>query len=46
VFSEVRIYEKQTENEVAAGGGAKEGIDAPTNCDHYFQQEGYTGENN
>jgi hypothetical protein len=46
VFWAVRIYEKQTENEVAAGGGAKEGIDAPTNCDHYFQWEGYIDGNN
>jgi hypothetical protein len=31
--------EKQTESEVAAGGGSKEGVPAPTNCDHFFQPE-------
>jgi hypothetical protein len=27
---------KQTEKGIAAGGGKKEGIPAPTNCDHFF----------
>jgi hypothetical protein len=35
-------YEKQAENEVAAGGGPKAGEagqpeSAPTNCDHFYQ---------
>ena len=34
---------KQVDNEVAAGGGPKEDIDAPTNCDHFFQREGNIG---
>jgi hypothetical protein len=34
---------KQTENEVAAGGGPKQDIDAPTNCDHFYQREGNIG---
>jgi hypothetical protein len=29
--------DKQTVNGVAAGGGKKEGVPAPTNCDHFFQ---------
>jgi hypothetical protein len=35
--------DKQTANEVTAGGGPKEGIPAPTNCDHFFQSQGYIG---
>lgn len=27
---------KQIEKGVSAGGGPKEGVPAPTNCDHYF----------
>lgn len=34
---------KQRENEVAAGGGPKEDIDVPLNCDHFFQSEGLIG---
>lgn len=38
----VANYEKQAENEVAAGGGPKAGEagqpeSAPTNCDHFYQ---------
>jgi hypothetical protein len=36
---------KQVDNEVAAGGGSKEDVDAPTNCDHFFQREGIIGKN-
>ncbi len=36
---------KQTEEEVAAGGGPKQDIDAPTNCDHFYQREGNIGNN-
>ncbi len=38
-----RNIEKQFEKGVAAGGGPKEGIPAPTNCDHFFQQIGVIG---
>jgi hypothetical protein len=34
---------RQTENGVSAGGGPKAGIPAPTNCDHYYQEEGLIG---
>jgi hypothetical protein len=27
---------KQTASGITAGGGSKEGIPAPTNCDHFF----------
>jgi hypothetical protein len=27
---------KQSQNGVSAGGGPKEGVLAPTNCDHFF----------
>ena len=27
---------KQTDKGVSAGGGKKEGIPAPTNCDHFY----------
>ena len=30
--------EKQAEKGVAAGGGKKEGVPAPTNCDKFFSQ--------
>jgi hypothetical protein len=36
---------KQTEEDVAAGGGPKQDIDAPTNCDHFYQREGNIGDN-
>jgi hypothetical protein len=35
--------DKQTDGGVAAGGGPKAGIPAPTNCDHFFQDEGIIG---
>ena len=35
--------DKQTEKDISAGGGSKEGIPAPTNCDHFFQREGLIG---
>jgi hypothetical protein len=35
--------DKQTAKRVAAGGGPKKGIPAPTNCDHFFQDEGLIG---
>ena len=35
--------DKQTAKGVAAGGGPKAGIPAPTNCDHFFQSEGIIG---
>jgi hypothetical protein len=31
-----RNIDKQSEKGIAAGGGKKEGILAPTNCDHFF----------
>jgi hypothetical protein len=31
------VVNKQEEKGVAAGGGPKEDIPAPTNCDHFFQ---------
>jgi hypothetical protein len=44
----VANFEKQAENEVATGGGPKAGGEAgedsaPTNCDHFFQEEGAIG---
>ena len=33
----------QSETGVEAGGGPKEGVLAPTNCDHYFQYSGAIG---
>ena len=35
--------EKQTAKGVSAGGGKKQGIPAPTNCDHFFQNQGDIG---
>jgi uncharacterized membrane protein len=34
----LRNIDKQVANDVAAGGGTKAGVPAPTNCDHFFQQ--------
>ncbi len=34
----------QSETSVEAGGGPKEGVPAPTNCDHYFQYSGAIGQ--
>ncbi len=34
---------KQFESGVAAGGGPKEEFLAPTNCDHFFQEEDLIG---
>ncbi len=33
----------QTANDVSAGGGPKQGILAPTNSDHFYQDYGYIG---
>jgi hypothetical protein len=32
--------DRQTEMDVSAGGGPKEGVPAPTNCDHFFGAPG------
>ena len=32
--------DRQTAGGVAAGGGPKEGVPAPTNCDHFFGAPG------
>jgi hypothetical protein len=32
--------DRQTEGDVSAGGGPKEGVPAPTNCDHFFGAPG------
>ena len=32
--------DRQTEGDVSAGGGPKEGVPAPTNCDHFFGEPG------
>jgi hypothetical protein len=32
--------DRQTESEVSAGGGPKEDVPAPTNCDHFFGAPG------
>lgn len=32
--------ERQTEGDVSAGGGPKEDVPAPTNCDHFFGEPG------
>jgi hypothetical protein len=36
----------QFETDVETGGGPKEGVLAPTNCDHYFQYSGAIGQPN
>ena len=33
----------QAMRDIAAGGGPKQGITAPTNCDHFFQAIGVIG---
>ena len=38
-----RTIDRQTAKGTQAGGGPKAGIDAPTNCDHFFQSEGLLG---
>jgi hypothetical protein len=38
-----RNIDNQTAQETTAGGGPKEGIPAPTNCDHFFQNTGAIG---
>lgn len=38
-----RNIDKQTAAGTTAGGGPKAGIPAPTNCDHFFQNEGIIG---
>ena len=35
--------DKQTAKGVSAGGGPKAGVPAPTNCDHFFQENGSIG---
>ena len=35
--------EKQTAKGITAGGGPKAGVPAPTNCDHFFQDNGSIG---
>lgn len=37
------VVAKQAAKGIAAGGGPKEGILAPTNCDHFFQDVGLIG---
>jgi hypothetical protein len=32
--------DRQTEGDVSAGGGPKEDVPAPTNCDHFFGAPG------
>ena len=32
----LRNIDKQVANGIAAGGGKKAGVPAPTNCDHFF----------
>lgn len=34
---------KQQSKGVSAGGGPKEGLEGPSNCDHYYQLEGFIG---
>jgi len=31
-----KTIDRQTDKGVAAGGGSKAGVPAPTNCDHFF----------
>lgn len=38
-----KVIDLQTMREIAAGGGPKGGIPAPTNCDHFFQFIGVIG---
>ena len=35
--------DRQTAKGTTAGGGPKAGIPAPTNCDHFYQEEGLIG---
>ena len=37
------VIARQSDKGVAAGGGPKAGIPAPTNCDHFFQAIGAIG---
>jgi hypothetical protein len=37
------VIARQTDEGIAAGGGPKAGIPAPTNCDHFFQATGAIG---
>jgi hypothetical protein len=39
----VKNIDKQTAKGVAAGGGPKAGVPAPTNCDHFYQSGGAIG---
>jgi hypothetical protein len=36
------IFE-QGAHDITAGGGPKQGVPAPTNCDHSYQNGGYIG---
>jgi hypothetical protein len=38
-----RTIQRQSDKGITAGGGPKAGIPAPTNCDHFFQNEGIIG---
>jgi hypothetical protein len=38
-----KVIDSQSENGIAAGGGPKADILAPTNCDHFFQDVGAIG---
>ena len=38
-----QVVGKQSANGTSAGGGPKEGISAPTNCDHFFGGAGGGG---
>lgn len=37
------VFFRQLEMGVSAGGGPKEGIPGPENCDHFFHNEGIIG---
>jgi hypothetical protein len=37
------VVMKQIGNNIVPRRGAKRGIPAPTNCDHYYQDNGYIG---
>jgi hypothetical protein len=39
----IDVIDRQTEKGIAAGGGPKAGVPAPTNCDHFFQFIGAIG---
>jgi hypothetical protein len=41
-FGEGGVVDRQTAAGIQAGGGPKSGIDAPTNCDHFWQDPAAT----